>query len=259
MVDQNRSRTSLPVPALTWDQASSPAAESGNHAQNGQRQAKGERPRPPGALTLRNWRVRWRVLALVIVPTVAAIVLGLVRIEAANTTAANSARISQLATLGRDFTALTQSVEDERDLTAGYLASQQAGKTAKEAVPFGELQKRYAVSDTELKAARALAEQVSSTRSGNPQATRNDVTSALESLQVDLPDLRGFVHSQIYPLAMTNAYSQLLSPLLAFDNDIAAGSSPPCSDRRLRWRTGHPSSVRSCTPPCSRASSSPAC
>src|SRR6202021_2828866 len=42
---------------------------------------------------------------------------------------------------------------------------------------------------------------------------------------VDLPDLRGFVNSQIDPLAMTTTYSQLLSPVLTFDQEIAAGSS----------------------------------
>jgi signal transduction histidine kinase len=227
MVDQNPGRTSLPVPALPRVAASSPAAEYGNQAENGRRQANGERPRSRGALMPRNWRVRWRVLALVIVPTVAAILLGLVRIEAANTTAANFARISQLATLGRDFTTLTQSIEDERDLTAGYLASQQAGDKAQSAALLGQVQKQYDVTNTGLTAAKGLAEQVSSAGSSNPAATRNDVTSALRNLQVDLPDLRGFIHSEIDPLAMTDAYSQLLSPLLAFDNDIAAGSSNP--------------------------------
>ena len=221
MADQNRGRISLTAPALP------PAAEYGSQAQNGKRQADGERPRSPGALALRNWRVRWRVLALVIVPTVAAIVLGAVRVEAARATAAGFARISQVAALGRDFTALTQSVEDERDLSAGYLASQQAGDKAQAAALLGKLRAQYGVTDTELAAAQHLAGQVASAGSGNPQATRADVTSAMENLQVNLPDLRGFIHSQIDPLAMTNAYSQFLSPLLAFDSDIGAGSPDP--------------------------------
>jgi signal transduction histidine kinase len=227
MADQNRGRTSPAVPALSQAAASPPAEEYGNQAHKGQRQAGAGRPRPPGALTLRNWRVRWRVLALVVVPTVAAIVLGAVRVEAARATAAGFARISEVATLGRDFTTLTQSVEDERDLTAGYLASQQAGDKAQAAALLSRLQAQYGVTDTELTAARRLAGQVSPARSGNPRATRADVTSAMENLQVYLPDLRGFTRSQIDPLAMTNAYSQLLSPLLAFDSDIGAGSPDP--------------------------------
>jgi signal transduction histidine kinase len=176
---------------------------------------------------LRNWRVRWRVLALVIVPTVAAIVLGAVRVEAARTTASDFARISQVAALGKDFTALTQSVEDERDLTAGFLGSEQAGDKAEAAALLGKIQQQYSVTDSETAAAQGLAGQVSSPNSGNPQATRTDVTSAMENLQVDLPDVRRFLHSEIDPLAMTDSYTQLLSPLLAFDTDIGAGSSNP--------------------------------
>jgi signal transduction histidine kinase len=225
MADQNRGRTSLPVPALRGAAASSPVAEYGNQARSEQRQSTGKRPRSFGALRLRNWRVRWRLFALVIVPTVAAIVLGLVRIEAANTTASNFGRISQLATLGQDFTALTQSVENERDLTAGYLASKQGADSTQTAILLGELKKQYDSTDKSLAAAEGLADAVSSASSGNPQTTRNDVTEALQNLNVDLPDLRGFVNSQIDPLAMTTTYSQLLSPLLAFDQEIAAGSS----------------------------------
>jgi signal transduction histidine kinase len=177
---------------------------------------------------LRNWRVRWRVLALVIVPTIAAIVLGGIRVEAARSTAASFARINQVATLGRDFTTLTESVEDERDLTAGLLASQLAGEKAEAATLRGKLQKQYVVTNAELAASKGLAEQVSAAGSGNPPATRADVTSALQSLQADLPDLRQFVNSEIDPLAMTDAYTQqLVSPLLAVDNDIASGSSNP--------------------------------
>ena len=230
MADQNRGRTNLPVPALPRVTAAPPAAEYGNQAENGQQQeqANGERPRSADALMLRNWRVRWRVLALVIVPTIAAIVLGAVRVEAARSTAASFARISQVAVLGRDFTTLTQSVEDERDLTAGYLASQQAGEKAGAATLLGQLHQQYSVTNAELAASKGLAGQVSTPGSGNPPATRADVTSALQSLQTDLPDLRQFVSSEIDPLAMTDAYTQqLVSPLLAVDNDIASGSSSP--------------------------------
>src|ERR1019366_1033391 len=104
---------------------------------------------------------RWRVLALVVVPTVAAIVLGAVRVEAARATASGFARISEVAALGRDFTTLTQSVEDERDLTAGYLASQQAGDKAQAAALLSRLQAQYGVTGTEIAAARGLAGQVS--------------------------------------------------------------------------------------------------
>jgi signal transduction histidine kinase len=149
-------------------------------------------------------------------------------VEAARGTAANFARINQVATLGRDFTTLTEAVEDERDLTAGLPASQQAGEKAEAATLLGKLHKQYDATSAALAASKGLAEQVSTASSGNPSATRADVTSALQNLQADLPDLRQFVNSEIDPLAMTNAYTQqLVSPLLAVDNDIASGSPNP--------------------------------
>jgi signal transduction histidine kinase len=228
MADQNQGRTSLAVQTLPRVAETSPAANYGDQAQNGRQRAGVERPRSSSALMLRNWRVRWRVLALVIVPTIAAIVLGGIRVEAARSTAANFARINQVATLGRDFTTLTESVEDERDLTAGLLASQQTGEKAETATLLGKLHQQYNVTNAALAASTGLAEQVSTPGSGNPPATRADVTSALRDLQTVLPDLRQFVNSQIDPLSMTDAYTQqLVSPLLAVDNDIASGSPNP--------------------------------
>ena len=74
---------------------------------------RGELPAPPGVRPpdgkqqvrrpwqLRNWRVRWRVLALVLVPTVAALTLGGLRVQAASDTSAAAGRTAQLGILGR--------------------------------------------------------------------------------------------------------------------------------------------------------------
>src|SRR3984957_5082640 len=67
---------------------------------------------------LRNWRMRWRVLGLVPAPTVAALTLGALRVQAASTTAATASRTARLGVLGSDLTTLAEAVEDERDLTA---------------------------------------------------------------------------------------------------------------------------------------------
>src|SRR5437868_14400839 len=55
---------------------------------------------------LRNWRIRWRVLALVVFPTAAVLVLGTLRIQAAQATSEAAARIEQLSVLGADSTSL---------------------------------------------------------------------------------------------------------------------------------------------------------
>jgi signal transduction histidine kinase len=215
MADQNSGRAMLP----TSQPLGSPGA--------GQRQAEGRvkgksRARSSGPWQLRNWRVRWRVLALVAIPTVAAIVLGAVRIGAASTTASNFAHTSQVATLAADLNALTQAVEDERDVTAGALAARQAGNATLERSLLAELPARYDASNADLTAVQNEAAQVKPTLSG---IASSDLTTALSGVSA-LPDLRGFVQSKISPLPMIQDYSnRVISPLLAFDNDIALGSS----------------------------------
>src|SRR5690242_2055398 len=97
---------------------------------------------------LRNWRMRWRVLALVLVPTVAALILGTLRVQVASDTAATASRTTQLGALGSAITTLAESVEDERDLTAGFIAAHQAGQTALTATILRELRHQDAVTTT---------------------------------------------------------------------------------------------------------------
>ena len=72
--------------------------------------------------------MRWRVLALVLVPTVAALTFGALRVQAAAATAATASRTARLGVLGGDITKLAESVEDERDLTAGFIAARETGR-----------------------------------------------------------------------------------------------------------------------------------
>jgi signal transduction histidine kinase len=163
----------------------------------------------------RNWRVRWRLLVLVVIPTVAAIGLGAVRIEAARTTAAGFARVGQLAVLGGDVTNLAQSVEDERDLSAGYIG---AGHPASD---MGALAGQYKTTGIDLAAVQQLSNQLTG---AYPVAVRNDLTLAVQDVQ-SLPDLRGLIHSQIYALPIINDYTNVVESLLAVDTEIAQGSS----------------------------------
>ena len=67
--------------------------------------------------------MRWRLLALIIFPTLAAVILGGLRISSAASSAVAFNQTEQLAVLNSDIIRLAQSMEDERDLTAGYIAS----------------------------------------------------------------------------------------------------------------------------------------
>jgi signal transduction histidine kinase len=180
----------------------------------------GRPSRTPNPWHLRNWRMRWRVLALVLVPTVAALALGAFRVQAASETAATASRTAQLGALGSAVTTLAESVEDERDLIAGYIAARQGGQTALVKTINGQLAHQYAVTTADIAAVRALAGQINSSY---PAAAQADLTAALSSLAA-LPELHTLAHSQITSLPEIGHYSSVVATLLAFDNDIAAGS-----------------------------------
>ena len=177
-------------------------------------------PRPP-QWRLRNWRIRWRILGLVVIPTVAALVLGTLRVQAAQDTSEAAARIEQLSILGADITSLAEAMEDERDVTAGYIATRESGQTALATKLFGQLQGQYAVTNARLATTNAAARQIGP---AYPAVARNDLASALASLSA-LPELRVLAHTQMSSLPLIAHYTNVIAPLLEFDNDIAAGTS----------------------------------
>ena len=67
---------------------------------------------------------------------------------------------------------------------------------------------------------RALAARINPSY---PAAAQADLSSALSSLAA-LPELHALAHSQITTLPEIGHYSSVIATLLAFDNDIAAGS-----------------------------------
>src|SRR5271165_1255540 len=74
------------------------------------------------ALTLRNWPVFWRLIAVIVMALVMGLVFGGLRVSAAADSAAGFGRASQLASLGQQVTGLVQAMEDERDETTGVIS-----------------------------------------------------------------------------------------------------------------------------------------
>ena len=181
-------------------------------------QAMGRRDREGPALALRNWRVPWRLIALIAIPTAVAMVFAGLRVAAAAGSAATFGRSAQLAALGQQITGLAQAMEDERDLTAAFIA---AGRppTSRAAV-----QKQYAVTDAWAQAVRAQARGVGG---AFPAQTRTDAAAVMTRI-TDLPDLRGYaIGSDAPALAVVTEYALATGDLFTFDDDIAqqAGSS----------------------------------
>jgi signal transduction histidine kinase len=151
---------------------------------------------------------------------VAALALGALRVQAASTTAATASRTARLGVLGSDLTTLAEAVENERDLTAGFIAARETGQTKLAAAISGELQHQYTVTSADEATVSGLAGQIGS---AYPAAAQSDLNSALSSLSA-LTELHNLANSEITSLPMINHYTNVVATLLAFDNDIAAGS-----------------------------------
>jgi len=81
-----------------------------------------------GRASLKNWRVRSRLLLLIAIPTVTALVLGGVRIASATQSALAFQRAEERAVLAADVTQLVQQLETERDQTIYFIASGSSGR-----------------------------------------------------------------------------------------------------------------------------------
>src|SRR5580658_5895302 len=75
----------------------------------------------PRALTLRNWPVSTRLIAVIVLALLMGLVFGGLRVSSAADSADEFGHVSQLADLGQQITVLVQALEDERDQTTGLI------------------------------------------------------------------------------------------------------------------------------------------
>jgi hypothetical protein len=188
------------------------------------------------------WAVLWRIgggirssfrshplagsmAALVVCITAAAVVLGSIRIEAAQNSAVSDQHAQQMASLASAVNQLVAAMEDEQDDLASYVA---AGRPdAAYALLFAQGQE----STTTDLATRA----VSLARHSGP-GLAPQVEAALLAMQAKkLPALRGeAVRTQATALNVIQDYSAAISSLLTLDTQIASGSGDPVLVRDVR-------------------------
>src|SRR5690242_6627351 len=81
----------------------------------------GSLPRPDFLRPLRNWRVRSRLLALVVIPTVTAVAAGGIFIGSSVQSALVYQRVLTLASLSGKITGLAQALANERQDTVRFI------------------------------------------------------------------------------------------------------------------------------------------
>src|SRR6201999_332694 len=85
--------------------------------------AGGLAPRKGSPFSISNWRVRWRLIAIITVPTVTALVLGVIQIVGSVNNYSSFKRVQDLANLNSVVVQAAGQLADERDDTAGFVAA----------------------------------------------------------------------------------------------------------------------------------------
>ncbi|MFF0573448.1 sensor histidine kinase [Streptosporangium saharense] len=166
-------------------------------------------------LRLRNWRVRSRLVALILVPTAAAVLLGGIQITASLRAATDYQRVNDLARLSDHIGALTHELAQERDLTSWYIAQGRPQRQTQ------AVRRQMDAVDTQATGVRDSAALLRTVVGGR---TRDEVETVITRLN-DLGPLRSrAMGSTLLPDAAVDAYTLVIGDLLSLHDELGKGS-----------------------------------
>ncbi|MEV5711512.1 nitrate- and nitrite sensing domain-containing protein [Actinoallomurus sp. NPDC052274] len=187
----------------------SPAAEESGTLSAG---ARG----PGSRLRLRNWRVRRRLIALILIPTVVAVAFGGLRISTSVGRAQTYSRVEHLAELGSQITALVHALSSERDLTAAYIADN------RNPTLLSRVQQQYPKADAAAVQVRRLSAGIDGSYGSQVLANTTRMRNRLDAIS----NLRDNAAKTKMPAAsVIIVYSESINDLLAFNDVIAQGAA----------------------------------
>ncbi|MEV4167157.1 sensor histidine kinase [Nonomuraea dietziae] len=168
-----------------------------------------------GGWRLRNWRVRARLVALILVPTAAAVLLGGLQVVASTSAATDYDRANQLAKLAERVGALTHELGAERARTAWYIALGRPERA------LADVRQQMSRADTEVDKVRQSATILGPDLTGR---TGDEVDAVLARLE-DLTALRDqALESDLLPGAALGSYTAVISDLLALNDQLGKGA-----------------------------------
>ena len=181
-------------------------------------------PKRPGSgrsrFALVNWRVRWRLAAVIAVPTLTAAVLGALTINADVNKWEATGRVQHLAQLNGDVVKFSQSLEDELNVSAAFAATRpNNGAYAAEL--------KQAQNATDSAANAVLNDSAGITAgSGYQPGTVQDLNAVRASIN-DLANVRtGVTKSQFPASQIVRVYSgNLITPANTFSGAIGNGAN----------------------------------
>jgi signal transduction histidine kinase len=206
------SQANLPVPA-------SPARRGGALAPTD-----GPAPRKGSPFSISNWRVRWRLIAIITVPTVTALILGVIQIVGSVNNYSSFKRVQDLANLNSLVVSGAGLLADERDDTAGFVAAGgQSGAAASGALK-AQVMKDQAATDAVTQQISAQAQAVV-TGSGYRAQTALDLSNGVLANITDLKFIRQAATTTKSPaLSVITNYDRVIQAFDTFSNDVAAGT-----------------------------------
>jgi hypothetical protein len=196
----------------------------------GQQPGAGPTPRPASRRTLKNWRVRSRLVLLVIIPTVTALAAGGIFIASSVESALVYQRVLTLANLSGKITGLVQALQNEREDTVRFivLGNSNGGRSAplSSATPpgpeLGLLNQDYAVTSGWANQVKALVGGIDGSYSALAQQDAQAAVTAIGNLPAIRAAATG---TQLPALIVIQEYATAVNALLAVENQIAVGSS----------------------------------
>jgi Nitrate and nitrite sensing len=196
------------------------------------------RTRRSGVSAFLNLRVTLRLIALIVIPTAMGLTFGAIRVATADSASNQFGQIETLAKLGQQVTGLAGSLDDERDLAAGYDAAGQP------AAVHEQLERQYAVTDAWVTRVRASLAGLGTGYPAQAQARIQGIQAMLKALPTARAATTG--RTGVTALGTINNYAGMAGDLLSYTDDIAPGSADPTLVDGLRTRP--PRSAPSSTP-----------
>ena len=221
---------SLEAPA-SRAQLRSGAAGNGTAPHNGSSPASPHPVPLPGRKSLqnglKNWRVRSRLLLLVVLPTLSAVILGGFAVAASIRSAAAYQRVEQFSRLGGEITGLVQALQAEREDTIRYITMGPAagGRGAPHSASSPELavlSQDYSATDRLAATVRGLAGNIGSSY---PVVARQEAQGAITAINGITALRSAATGTQIPSLAVIQQYAATIDQLLALEQEIATGGN----------------------------------
>ena len=172
----------------------------------------GQRPPEEGNWRLRNWRVRARLVALILGPTAAAVLLGGFQVFASTGAAADFARTNQLAQLSQ-IGGLTMWVSGERARMSWFIARNRPAS----GLPSVREQMDQVAAVGQV---RISADDLLLSVTGR---TADQIQNMLDRLDQFL-GLVGALDADLLPAASVELYSTVINDLLSVHNELIKGS-----------------------------------